>query len=350
MMKKTILITTCVVFTGMLNLGNAQDIHLSQYDQAPLLLNPALAGRFNGNHRVIVNYKNQWAGIGEPYQTAAFSYDFTMLKKKRETNYLGGGISFYSDKAGEFEMGITQVNLSLSGMLILNGSQMLSAGLQGGFAQRSIDASNLRWGNQFDGKNFDSNMSSNETFDSYSFGDFSAGVSWSYGVKKTNIASNNEFKVNAGVALLHINKPKQSFFADHVESLYPKVVIHGGSYISLKHTNIALIPSVLLQLQGPSNEINVGTLIRYTLKEESKYTGLLKETAVYFGCFYRVGDAVIPSFMFEIAGVGLGLSYDINISALKTASGGRGGMEISLRFMSPNPFKRGKGTKYTPML
>jgi len=46
----------------------------------------------------------------------------------------------------------------------------------------------------------------------------------------------------------------------------------------------------------------------------------------------------------------MGISYDVNVSSLKTASNGQGGIELSLRYMSPNPFRYGKGTKYTPML
>ncbi len=349
-MKKIVLATIYIVLFGIVNLGNAQDIHLSQFYQTPLLVNPALTGMFNGDQRVFVNYKNQWGSIGEPYKTSLLSYDLMVGKKKRETSYLGAGFSVFNDKAGEFEMGITQVNLSVSGIVILNGNQVLSAGLQGGFAQQSINTENLRWGNQFNGKNHDSNILSGESFEPFSFGDLSAGLSWNYGVKKTNMSSNDQFKVNAGIALMHINKPKQSYYGDENETLYSKLVVHGGSYIGIKRTSMALVPNLLILLQGPAREVNVGTMLRYTLKEESKYTGLLKETAVYFGGYYRVGDAFIPSFMFEMANFTLGLSYDVNISSLKTASNGQGGLELSFRYMSPNPFRSGKGTKYTPML
>ncbi|HIA36459.1 MAG TPA: type IX secretion system membrane protein PorP/SprF [Flavobacteriales bacterium] len=349
-MKKIILAAAYIVLSGIINLGNAQDIHLSQFYQTPLLVNPALTGMFNGDHRVFINYKDQWGSIGEPYKTSLLSYDLMVGKKKRKTSYLGLGLSVFNDKAGEFEMGITQVNLSVSGIVIINGNQVLSAGMQGGFAQRSINTENLRWGNQFNGKNYNPAINSGESFEPSSYGDISAGLSWSYGVKKTNMSSNDQFKVNAGIALLHINKPKQSFYADGNETLYSKLVVHGGSYIGIKRTSMALVPGALILLQGPTREVNVGAMLRYTLKEESKYTGLLKETAVYFGGYYRVGDAFIPSFMFEMANFTLGLSYDVNISSLKTASNGQGGLELSFRYMSPNPFRSGKGTKYTPML
>lgn len=91
-------------------------------------------------------------------------------------------------------------------------------------------------------------------------------------------------------------------------------------------------------MQGKSNEIFLGSLFKYILKEDSKYTGNIKASAVSLGIFYRNKDALIPTFFFEIGQYSLGLSYDINTSALKQASNGRGGFEISLRFINPNPF------------
>ena len=40
----------------------------------PVFTNPALAGD-TGTPLFIANYRNQWARLGEPFQTAAFSFD-----------------------------------------------------------------------------------------------------------------------------------------------------------------------------------------------------------------------------------------------------------------------------------
>ena len=111
-------------------------------------------------------------------------------------------------------------------------------------------------------------------------------------------------------------------------------------------TSFSILPNLILLKQGPSTEINVGALIRYSIREESKYTGFLKETALFFGVFSRTGDALIPTVMFEVANYSVGFSYDINTSDLKDATGGNGGVEISLRFINPNPFKYGKGSRF----
>ena len=66
-----------------------------------------------------------------------------------------------------------------------------------------------------------------------------------------------------------------------------------------------------------------------------------------FRSYYRTGDAFIPTVMLEVASFSVGISYDVNVSGLTEASNGKGGMEISLRFINPNPFS---AKRSTPML
>jgi hypothetical protein len=81
------------------------------------------------------------------------------------------------------------------------------------------------------------------------------------------------------------------------------------------------------------------------LKEESKYTGIFSEMAIAFGGYYRFGDAFAPSAEFEIGKLAFGFAYDLNISGLTSATGGNGGPEVFIKFISPNPFQYGRGTK-----
>jgi len=330
----------------MCNLCYTQDIHFSQFYQTPLLINPALTGSFNGDMRAIINYKDQWRSIAAPYKTMGLSYDMSLLKEKWEHNYLGAGVSFFNDRVAKFNWGVTQINLSLSSIISLNDQHKVSAGFQGGIAQRSINSTDLKWDSQFNGQNYDATLSSGETenFNSRVFGDLSAGVSWSFAKEQSTMSANDHFKANAGVALYHINKPKRGFSSYEISKLDRRFVLHGGTYIGIKNTKVTLIPSVLYMKQGSSQEINFGGMIRYRLKEEAKYTGFVKEAAVLFGGHYRTKDAFIPSFMLEIANFALGISYDVNTSGLKIASSGQGGIEISLRYITPNPFQGGSGS------
>ena len=53
---------------------------------------------------------------------------------------------------------------------------------------------------------------------------------------------------------------------------------------------------------------------------------------VFFGAYYRHQDAVIPVVAMDYRSFRVGLSYDVNISSLSEASGGKGGFEISLGY------------------
>lgn len=50
------------------------------------------------------------------------------------------------------------------------------------------------------------------------------------------------------------------------------------------------------------------------------------------GAFMRGTDAVIPMLKLDYYKLGIGLTYDVNISKLKSASQTRGGMELTLSY------------------
>jgi type IX secretion system PorP/SprF family membrane protein len=246
----------------------------------------------------------------------------------------------FKDEAGDSHLSTTQVNISVSSVITINKNQDISAGIQGGFAQRGVDVGALQWGAEYEENiGYQPIAGTGTDYENFSYGDFSAGLAWTYSSGETNMTSNDQLGITAGIALYHLNQPTLQF---DDEELHQQMVAHVGASIGVKNTNLAFAPSVLYLRQGPLSEINVGGLIRYTLREESRHTGLLKEKALYLGSYYRVGDAVIPTLILEIASYSVGFSYDLNLSALKAATKGQGGFEISLRYIAPNSSNSGK--------
>jgi type IX secretion system PorP/SprF family membrane protein len=318
----------------------AQDAHFSQFYNSPLTLNPSLAGAFNGKIRLMTNYRDQWRSISTPYKTFAFSCDMGLLKKETTSGFLGAGISFISDKAGDSELGLNQVNLSLAYHVQVSGYNSLSAGIQGGFAQKSINYTNLSWDNQFDGNVYDPDLPSYETgfSDNLSYFDLGTGLQWTYAKGEMYSTANNQLLINAGVSFFHLNQPNISFYSTSKDDLPIKIVMHAALQFGLKNSKLSFCPSFVYMQQESLKNIIVGTFLRYKLIEESKYTGFVKGAAISFGGHYRVGDAFIPSVQLELAHYAIGICYDVNTSNLKNASSGKGGIEISLRYCNPNPF------------
>ena len=320
---------------------NAQDAHFSQYYNSPLSLNPSLAGAFDGDLRVLTSYRDQWQSVTNPFKTFALSGDMGFFKKTSTTGFLGIGLSVMSDKAGTSQLGSNQVNLSVAYHVYLSEHQTLSAGIQSGFAQESMNFNNVNWGNQYNGTDgFDPNLPSYEPAHSntHSYFDFAGGLQWTYTKGEMYAIANNQLNVNLGMSIYHVNQPNISFYTDYKDKLPLKFVFHGNSMIGLLNSNLSIVPSFLYEQQSTSKDIVAGALIRIKLQDESRYTGFIKGAALSVGSYYRLGDAIIPTIQLEMGSYAMGLSYDVNTSALSNATSGRGGFEISLRYFNPNPF------------
>ena len=331
--------------------AKCQDAQFSQFYNSPLTMNPSLTGAFNGDNRVLVNYKNQWSSISVPYKTFAFSYDMGLKKKIERTGFLAAGISFISDRAGTSQLGLNQVNLSLAYHAHVSDYNTVSAGIMGGFAQRSIDFNKLSWNSQYNGNSYDPNLPTDETGYSQnkSYGDFGAGLEWTYTKGEMYATANNQLNINLGVAAFHVNQPNIAFFSTEKDQLPIKIVLHGNSQIGFSNSKFSIVPSFLYVQQGTQKDIIAGGLLRIKLIEESKYTGFIKGAALSIGGLYRAGDAFIPNLQLEFSNYAMGISYDVNTSGLTYVTNGKGGLEVSLRWINPNPFTKKPALK-TPRL
>ncbi len=339
-------IGVAVVIAGNVN---AQDIHFSQFYMDPLQQNPAMAGA-DHDLQAILNYKNQWATVASPYKTVAFSYDMRLTKpSSKRRGFWAAAVNFYSDNSGDANLGTTQVNLTAAYHVMMGQYSHLGVGLMGGYAQRSVNYSALQWGNQYDGTAYNAALPTGEpagAANSISYLDGSAGIEYTYDNSSgaIDVTDNHALKFNVGLSVFHINQPKYSFYSDG-EKLMMRYTFHANSLISLGSSNIAMAPGLIYYDQGGANEFYIGSLVRFMLKQNSKYTGAFKASALSLGMYYRNQDAIVAAMLLEYANYALGVSYDINTSSLTPASSGAGGVEISLRFVMPNPYLQGGGSK-----
>jgi len=311
--------------------ARTQDTHFSQFYNAPTYYNPAATGAFPQKFRTNIFYKTQWKNIDVTYTHSFFSGEINLFKKDNGS-HLGLGLNVLNDRTGMGLMNQTYVSMSSAYHVLVGRDQFLSAGIQLGYGQRSLNNGNLTWDNQYDDGIFNPALPYDENLNmTKSFADVGAGVMW-------NGLIGNNVNVNFGLAGFHLNKPVVSFMNDQNEKLHHRYSAFSSAKIPLPLSNTTVIPSVMYSLQGGHHEAMFGTLIRYELREASKYTGFIKGTAFGIGGHYRVKDAFVPSMFVEMGGFQFGASYDINVSGLKNATNGRGGFEFSLKFVNPNPF------------
>jgi type IX secretion system PorP/SprF family membrane protein len=298
--------------------AKAQDIHFSQFFEAPLYRNPALAGIVNADVRVQTLYRSQWNSIANAYKTASFNAEYKLPVVNDD--YITLGAQVFYDRAGSIGMKTTHIlpALNYHKSLSQDRNAYLSVGFMGGLVQRSIDRSQMKttesYTNGYDGE---TNLQPQ-----YHYLDGSAGISYN-----TQLGQNEKNNLVIGVAYHHFNKPKSSFYNNYNVTVQPKWVYSADVKLSINESSFVTIyndhvrqGSYSETLSGMLYGLNIGS---YT--ENPDYT-------LQAGAFLRWGDAVIPMVQMDYQPFTVSLSYDVNTSRLTTSSYGRGGFELSLKY------------------
>jgi type IX secretion system PorP/SprF family membrane protein len=339
-MKKLITIITVIISGNLL----AQDIHFSQFYMSPLTQNPALAGA-NYDMQANLNYKDQWRNVNAPFRTFAGSFDMRTMSSDSKGGFLAAGINFANDRAGSSRMGFTTANLNVAYHVRLDDKNTLGLGMESGIIQRGADINNVSWGSQYDGSAYNSSLASGETAPTGNFTkfDMGAGFVWSYnkGNGQKNSAGNRPLSINVGVSAFHLTQPDYSFLGSD-ETLYMKYVAHGNATVGVSD-RWSILPGFLFYRQGPAQEIYVGSLAKVALSRSTEYMERSEGAAIAFGGYFRANDAFSAHLLVDYAAFTFGMSYDINVSDLKIASNGRGGLELSISFVT-DVFKAKNGT------
>lgn len=318
----------------------AQDIHFSQMEFSPLTLNPALAGASN-DLEASLNYRTQWNSVAAPFQTFGASFDMRLNGKNKSSKkaFFAVGVDFFNDQAGNAKITTNHANLHFATHIKLNNNNTLGAGLYGGYGQRSIDPTASRWGNQYDGMDYNPSLATGENFKSTSFKafDMGAGLLYSYHTDDSRTSSNTNKRINVGFAAYHLNQPDYSFLEHSSEQMYMRFSGFVNASFGIKNTHVIIEPGVYYQQQGKAREIFMGLYGKYIINGQSQITSFVRQTTVGLGLFYRNQDALIAKAIVEWNGFGLGFAYDFNLfSTLLDVSHTKGGFEIALRWLVPD--------------
>lgn len=329
---KIILIIVLVALAGY---GRAQHLHFSQYFHAPLLVNPANTG-FNPDYdyRIGGNYRNQWANLGSPYKTMGIWADAKLFADRFENGWVGVGASLLKDVAGSGSLSSTSGYASIAYHQMLGYNSLLSGGFGLGITSKRIDISKLSFDSQWNGKFFDITIPANEPFayNQATYFDLQMGLNYAY------FASENMY-LNAGISVMHINTPRESFFDptvsdNRLERRYTAFVNSSFKIQDLWIVN----PNIYVSKMGNAWE----TVMGFNANRDLSGDGLQQFIA---GLYYRNKDALIPMLGFQVNDMKFTVNYDATIFGLSSLDATRGAYEISIVKSGIFPSGAGRSVK-----
>ncbi len=314
---------------------NAQDHMYSQFFNSPLYLNPALNGQFDGDFRMNLIYRNQWASIPGTlsYLTASFDYNIPRF---------GGGIGLMFTRSAEGTAYLTKNNISgLYSYSVGSDDFVLSFGLQGGITNRVIDWSKLIFDDQLDqtigiiaGQ---STSAEQPAFNNKYYFDSGAGVSLTLN------------RLLLGGALQHINSPNESFTG--AKAILPmRSTFHVSYRLPLSsygdddgQDGSYIIPSIIAYNQAKVTSINAG--LQY------------KRRGINAGLWYRSSgntgqEAFVLTLIFDLFNnrdsgekLRFGMSHDANFSRTNYTNS-TGSTEGSLGYETTLPTSNRESKKF----
>jgi type IX secretion system PorP/SprF family membrane protein len=320
-MKRTLKYFSLIILGTIGQLGSmAQDIHFSQFFEAPLLRNPSLAGIFTGDVRVQAIYRDQWNSVTNAYKTGSLNGEYKMPVGKAD-DFLTLGMQILYDKAGTVAWTSAHVlpTVNFHKSLSDEVNRYLSLGFMAGVVQRGLDRSRMTTNSTYDGMGDGENLAANQ----YIYADGAVGLSFN-----TQLNDNEQNNLYLGVAYHHFNRPKTTFYSSGNIELQPKIVGSAGIRFGVTPASYLTIMGDY-STQGDYREAIAGAL--YGLKvggtlEQPQYT-------LHGGAFMRLNDAFIPVVKLDYHPFSVSFSYDVNISQLKTSSRGRGGFELGISYI-----------------
>jgi type IX secretion system PorP/SprF family membrane protein len=327
------------IFLGMLLMGilltqvNAQDLHFSQYFNAPMLVNPANTGFApDVDWRAGVNYRNQWATLTPfPYKTFSAWGDVQLFANRFENGWVGVGGAVSTDRAGSGNLSATRIQGSVAYHQVLGLASLISIGFQGGYVQKRVDPTKLTFDNQWNGKFFDVAQPNGEVFLNNNVGYFDLNVGLNYAY----FPSENTY-INAGIAVAHINQPSESFFSNSPDAKVPMryTAFLNGTF--KLNDQWIINPNVYYSQMARATETVLGINANYNLSGDGA-------TQLIAGIYYRNADAIIPMVGYQWNDFKLTINYDATSSALSSFNGGQGAYEFSL--VKTGVFSTGKSLK-----
>lgn len=292
----------------------AQDIHWTQFNMSPLMLNPAMAGNFHGTARLSGIARTQSNSIAdEAFLTYGASVDAPIIKGLRENDWVGIGLSLAADKAGQLAMGIQSQSVSGSYHYALNkkATSYLTLGIQMESYGRKIgdpQAAELR---------DQTVMLPNTT-------DFKKATGYVGGLMYTTTMSKRT-KLRVGGKVARLGKVNVGVGNGGSYEVPSRITIHGD----LDHQvgpRTKITPAVLYETYGSASAFVAQAKGKYLINQK-------KDMDFTAGLGYRFGDALEVLLGMGIGDLEVGFAYDLPVSGQASEAIPLGGLEVAVNYI-----------------
>ncbi len=303
--------------------SKAQDPHFTQFYSAPLAVNPAYTGVFNGELRAVSNYRRQWVNAASPYNTFSICVDGKIKQQDIEVqNPLNIGLMAMNDQSmkGAFRSNYFSGYVSYHVLLDEDRWHSLGIGLYAAYGKRRIDFSGISFSEQLTGDGFDLSLPNGEAAlnNMKPFASVGAGILYLYNNKEEGTF------FDFGLSGFHFNKPRQTVVDDANEYL----PVRYSAQTSLQRylqPDLILNLRALYQNQTKVEYVMLGFSIAKLLAPENQHM-------IGAGCWYRSKDAITPSVLLEYNKLQAAISYDITVSKFMPGTSRTTSWEFSLLY------------------
>lgn len=324
---KTQLLTLLLSLSSGLLL--CQDIHFSQFYNSPLNINPGNTGVFYGDQRLNVGYRTQWNNE-VPWQTFTAAYDKKFISRfcEEARSFFSGGILVNYDRSSEVsDLKLININLTGSYTVRIDSSHLFTFGALIGSATRAFDQNLLIWDKQWTGRNFDSSLSSGESFDRDRVTYIETALGLNYRWQRTS-----RTKLDLGLGIFHVTEPGAGFYDNPDIQLSRRFSMMAVGQFKV-HRKLDLQASGLAQFQGAYTEYVLGALARFYVDERPG-----RQIQVHLGLGYRTVGTPFPILAIQYNNFYGSISYDIDMTDINELKGVRPNtLELHFGYMMTSP-------------
>jgi type IX secretion system PorP/SprF family membrane protein len=306
-MKKYISIfIICFSFLIEIKVG-AQTPYSSQNILMTNYLNPANMG-FSSNSQLNSFFRNQFAGVGDAYRTIGVAADLKLFKPAYdEPNIFGMGVQAVSEKVLNGALQTNYITVNFANRVFFNKlkTNYLSLGIGASMITRTLDKTQLSFGDQFNSGRYFFNSSA----------DYVASFPTKYAANvgiMYNSSNQNRF-IQFGASSYYIfrtavnqsyNSVNQNFQMNYIINIEHRIM----------EDNTFLVHADYQERLEAANYY-FGMAMGFPIPNRDEITRRL-----YVGCFYRVKDAVIPYVGYLFKKYKFGISYDIYQNNMTTSN------------------------------